>query len=78
MIGSNIISYQLRDIFSICRCYWNVATYKWKVHNGKIEIITFVVESFLNRSSLSSFMCRSRYESDLAVSMMFFISSSMG
>jgi len=24
-------------------CYWNVATYKWKAHNGKIEIISFVV-----------------------------------
>jgi hypothetical protein len=20
-----------------CRCCWNVATYKWKIHNGKIE-----------------------------------------
>jgi hypothetical protein len=35
--------YQLRDIYSICRCCWNVATYKWKVHNGKIEIISFIV-----------------------------------
>jgi hypothetical protein len=24
-------------------CYWNVPSYKWKVHNGKIEIISFVV-----------------------------------
>jgi hypothetical protein len=24
------ISYHLRDIYSICRCCWNVATYKWK------------------------------------------------
>ena len=31
-------------IYSICRCCWNVATYKWKVHNGKIEIISFVVK----------------------------------
>ena len=22
-------------------CCWNVAKYKWKVHNGKIEIISF-------------------------------------
>jgi hypothetical protein len=45
MIGttSSEISYQLRDIYSICRCCWKVATYKWKVHNGKIEIISFVV-----------------------------------
>jgi hypothetical protein len=40
---SSGISYQLRDIYSICRCCWNVATYEWKVHNGKIEIISFVV-----------------------------------
>jgi hypothetical protein len=31
-------------IYSICRCWWNVATYKWKVHNVKIEIIFFVVK----------------------------------
>jgi hypothetical protein len=31
------ISYHLRDIYSICRCCWNVATYKWKVHNGKLK-----------------------------------------
>ena len=41
---SSGISYQLRYIYSICRCCWNVATCKWKVHNGKIEIISFVVE----------------------------------
>jgi hypothetical protein len=29
------------DMFHCC---WNVATYEWKVHNGKIEIISFVVE----------------------------------
>jgi hypothetical protein len=31
----------LRDICSICRCCLNVATSKWKVHNGKIENISF-------------------------------------
>ena len=41
---SSGISYQLRDIFSICRCCWNDATYKWKDHNGKIEIISFVLK----------------------------------
>ena len=41
---SSGISYHLRDRYSICRCCWNVATYKWKVHNGKIEIISFVVK----------------------------------
>jgi hypothetical protein len=30
---SSEISYHLKDIYSICRCCWNVATYKWKVHN---------------------------------------------
>jgi hypothetical protein len=40
---SSGISYQLRDIYYIvCRCFWDVA--KWKVHNGKIEIISFVVK----------------------------------
>ena len=39
-----LISYHLRDIYILhMRVYWNVATYKWKVHNGKIEIISFVV-----------------------------------
>ena len=41
------ISFHLRDIYSICRCCWNFATYEWKVHKGKIEIISFVVVSFL-------------------------------
>jgi hypothetical protein len=40
------ISYHLRDIYSICRFCWNVATYKWKVHNGNIEIISFVVKFY--------------------------------
>ena len=31
------MAYQLRDIY---RCCWNVATYKRKVHNGKLEIVT--------------------------------------
>jgi hypothetical protein len=31
------ISSQLRDLYSICRCCWNVAAYKWKVNNGKME-----------------------------------------
>jgi hypothetical protein len=33
---SSEISYHLRDIFALCRFCWNGATYKWKVHNGKI------------------------------------------
>jgi hypothetical protein len=81
MIGttSSGISNQLEDMYSpYTRYYWNFATYKWKVHNGKIEIISFVVNFDLNRSSLSISMCRSRYEADLAVSVVSFISSSMG
>jgi hypothetical protein len=33
---SSGIPYHLRDIYSICQCCWNVATYKWKLHNGNI------------------------------------------
>jgi hypothetical protein len=36
---SSGISYQLRDRYSICGCCWNVATYKWKVHNVKISFV---------------------------------------
>jgi hypothetical protein len=73
-ITSSGISDQMRDIYSICRCYWNVATYKWKVHNGKIDIISFVVKLDLNRPSLSISRCRSRLETDLSVSVVSFIS----
>jgi hypothetical protein len=38
------ISYHLRDIYSICMCCWNGATHKWKVHNGKTNIIYFGVK----------------------------------
>jgi hypothetical protein len=38
----NIVSTE-RYIYSICRCCWNDATYK-KGHDGKIEIIFFVVK----------------------------------
>jgi hypothetical protein len=66
MIGtiSSGISGQLRDVYSICRFCWNIATYKWKVRNGPIEGISFVVKS--------------RYETDLAEPVMSSISSSMG
>jgi len=33
---------QLRDIYSIYLCCWNVTTYRWKVRNRNIEIISFV------------------------------------
>ena len=41
---SSGISDQLKDIYSIYRCCWDVATCKWKIHNGKIEIISFVIK----------------------------------
>jgi hypothetical protein len=36
-------NHKLCNIVSTERCIfcWNVATYRWKVHNGKIEIISF-------------------------------------
>ena len=50
MIGttSSGISDQLREIYSICRCSWNVATYEWKAHNWKIEIISSQVSDKLH------------------------------
>jgi len=39
---SSGISDKLRDIYSINRCCWNVAIYKWKVGNWSIEIISFI------------------------------------
>jgi hypothetical protein len=47
--------------------HWNVATYKWKVHNEKIAIISFVVKFH------SYGMGRSRYEADLSVSVVSFV-----
>ena len=35
---------QLRDIYAICMCGWNIATHKWKGHNAIIEIISFVIK----------------------------------
>ena len=32
------IVYILWDVYSLCRCCWNVVQYKWKVHNGKADI----------------------------------------
>jgi len=33
----------LTYIYYICMYCWNDVTYKWKIHNGKIVIISFVV-----------------------------------
>ena len=63
---------QLKDIYSICRSCSNVATYKWKVHNGKMEITSFDLKF---RPFLSIFRCMSRYD---VVSVVSFISSSNG
>jgi hypothetical protein len=41
----NIVSTErYKCIYSICGCCWNVATHESKVHNGKIEIISFVIK----------------------------------
>jgi len=42
MESSGILD-ELRDAYSVCRCCWNVATYKWKVHNEKFETISFAI-----------------------------------
>jgi hypothetical protein len=47
------LEYQLRDIYPICRCCCNAATYKWKVHNGKIEIIGLLLTRKLLNQGLS-------------------------
>jgi hypothetical protein len=39
---------QLRDIYLLCGCWKNVATYKWKVHNEAdldISVISFISNS---------------------------------
>jgi hypothetical protein len=41
VIGSSAISYQPRDIHTI---YWDIATYKRKVHSDEIEIISVVAK----------------------------------
>ena len=61
------ISLHLRDIYSICMCCWNGATHQWKFNNGKIDIISFVLR-----------LCKSRYEPNLSLSVVSFISFSMG
>ena len=69
MIGttSSGISDQLRYIYSICRCYWDVATSKWKVHNGEIAVISFVINFIRNRLLVSNSRCRSRYKGVLFI-----------
>jgi hypothetical protein len=44
---SSGISYHLRNIYSIYRCWWNGATYKLKVHNGILKHLNCHNVSFL-------------------------------
>jgi hypothetical protein len=67
---SSGISNQLRDI------YPGTAGMLLHVHTGKIEIMSFVVISLTAPHSISSH--RSSYEADLSVSVVSFISTSMG
>ena len=39
-----------RDIYFICRCYWNVTTYKQNVHNGEKNLATFCSVSISTNS----------------------------
>jgi hypothetical protein len=41
---SSGIPYQLRDRYAMCRCCWNVETYKWKTLNEKAEILSLATK----------------------------------
>ena len=44
-----------RYIYSICRCCWNVATYKWKVKlKSSLLTASFVLEVFLKYRSIKN------------------------
>jgi hypothetical protein len=57
-IGNPYRNHKLLNIESteryISRHCWNVATYKWKVHTGKIEIMSFVVVSLTAPHSINT------------------------
>jgi hypothetical protein len=61
-----------RGMYSICSCCLNVATNNWKVHNGKVET------HFLNKPPLSSYVCKSVYDVDIAVFVESSIAGSLG
>jgi hypothetical protein len=69
---SSEISYQLTDMYSIYRYCWNAATYKWTIHNGKIEINSFGVKkvvsetrrAFLQKFEYTNGATRSRKSKD--------------
>ena len=72
----NIVS--LRDIYSIYRRCWNVATYNWKAHNGKIEIISFVAKFLFLTAPHCQFRCVCQGMKQTHLSVVSFISSSTG
>jgi hypothetical protein len=49
---SSGISDQLKDVYSICRCCWNVATYYGKFTLGKMESF-FVVVKFHSQQAFT-------------------------
>ena len=53
MIGTTNcrISDERKCTYSICRCCWNVATHKRKIHNWKIEISSFFLNPLWIRQS---------------------------
>ena len=72
------ISYHLRNIYSICMCCWNSATHKWKFTMGKLISSLLSYSFVLYRPSLLISRCKSRYEPHLSLSVLSFISFSMG
>jgi hypothetical protein len=52
--------------------------YKWNVHYDKIEIISFIVKFRSQLVLTVKFKCMSRYEADLIVYVVSFISNSVG
>jgi hypothetical protein len=55
----------------------NVATYKWKVHNGKIENISFAIKFHFIRFVLRLSRLGPMHEADLTINVAFFISTAM-
>ena len=41
------MSYELKDIYPICRCCWNVATYKWSSQQENLNHLFCRKVSFL-------------------------------
>lgn len=63
----------ISSIFMICR---NLATYKWNVFNVKIKIFSPVLTFSYQRCKFWA-SCRARYEANLAVFIVSFISNSI-